>query len=485
MTRQVQRLGIVLLVLFGALLLQLNVIQVLRANSYADNQANRRSIIAEYEIERGPIVVDGSEIVHSVLTDDELRYLRVYEQPELYAHLTGWYSFILRRSGLEQAVNDDLTGLPPDVIAQNLAELVSGRGRAGSTVQLTIDPRLQQTARLALGNRTGAIVALDPGTGRVLASYSNPSFDPNRLSSHDGVAINEAWRELGDDPTRPLLDRVTRETFPPGSVFKLIVAAAALERGLDPSTAFENRAAYTPPQTSNPIENFSPGPCPGGDTITLADALRVSCNTVFAKLGVDLGAEVVIQTAESFGFNRTVPYVLPVVDSRIPKDLDPPATAQSAIGQRDVRVTPMHLALMVAAIENDGALVRPYVVGEVLDQSGRVVRGPNQGPWADGRFDAQAISPNTATLLRDMMVQAVTNGTGTRAAIPDVEVGGKTGTAQVPGQDPTVWFGGFARQGDRRIAIAVVLPNTSADATGGAVAAPVARAVMEAFFDLR
>lgn len=485
MTRQVQRLGIVLLVLFGALVVQLNLIQMVRANQYVDNQANRRTIIKEYQIERGPMVVAGREIVHSVETDDELRYLRVYEDPALYSHLTGWYSYILRRSALEQALNDDLTGVPQDLIAQNLAELVSGRGRAGATIALTINPRMQQTARLALGSKVGAVVAIEADTGRVLASYANPTFDPNVLSSHDGDAINAAWEQLNADPARPLLDRVTREFYPPGSVFKLIVAAAAIERGIDPSTAFENAASYTPPQTSAAIENFAPGPCGPGATITLADALRVSCNTVFARLGVDLGAEALIQTAEAFGFNRALPYALPVIASRIPKDLDPPATAQSAIGQRDVRVTPLHMALITAAIENGGALVRPYIVDRVLDSRGRVIRGPNQGPWVDGRFGAQAITPNTASLLQEMMIQAVGSGTGSRAAITDVIVGGKTGTAQVPGQTPTVWFTGFARSGDRRVAVAIVLPDAGEDATGGSVAAPIARAMFESFLDLR
>ncbi len=486
MTRQVQRLGVTMLVLFGALFVQLNLLQVVRAGSYVDNQANRRTIIAEYEIERGPIVVNGREIAHSIETDDELAFLRVYEEPELYAHLTGWYSFVLQRSGLEQFVNRDLTGLPPDVVAQNLAELVSGRGRTGSTVQLTIDERTQRAARAALADRKGAIVALEPATGRVLASYSSPSYDPNRLSSHDGGAILEAWAELNADPSRPLLDRVTRSAIPPGSVFKLVVAAAAIERGIDPSTAFEDTPSYTPPGTDRAITNFSPGPCTEGPTITLADALRVSCNTVFARLGVELGPEVLLNTAEALGFNRQVPYALPVVASKIPKDLDLPATAQSAIGQRDVRVTPLHMAVLAAAIMNEGKLVRPYVVEQVLDPTGRVVRGSNAGPWVDGRFPSQAVTPNTAALLEDLMVQAVQSGTGTRAAIPERRVGGKTGTAQVPGETPTVWFVGFAENGaNREVAVAVVLQDAGADATGGRDAAPIAKAIMETALGLR
>jgi len=482
MTREVRRFGIVLVVLFGALIANLHLLQLLRAEALGGHQANRRAIIAEYQVERGPIVVAGSEIVRSTPTRDDLAYLRVYDQGPLYAHVTGWYSFVLLRSGLEQAFNDQLTGTPRELLNQNLAALLSSSGLVGATVELTLDPRVQQAARAALGDRVGAVVALEPTTGRVLASYSSPSYDPGILSTHNGAEILGAWDALNADPTRPLLDRVTRGTFAPGSVFKLIVAAAALEQGLEPSTSFEDTASYTPPQTRVAIENYTPGPCGDGQAITLADALRVSCNTVFARLAVDLGADRLAAVAEGFGFNRDIPYDLPTLRSRLPKDLDDPATAQSALGQRDVRTTPLHMALVAAAIANEGRLVRPHVVAQVRNASGRVVRGPNEGPWVEGRFSEQAVTPTTAALLREMMVDVVARGTGSRAAIPGVEVGGKTGTAEDPNATPTAWFVGFAGSD---VAVAVVLPDAGADATGGAVAAPIAQAVMETALGLR
>jgi penicillin-binding protein A len=319
-------------------------------------------------------------------------------------------------------------------------------------------------------------VAIDPSDGAVLASYANPTFDPNPLSSHDAAEISAAWEAIRDDPARPLVDRAIRETYPPGSSFKLVTAAAALEQGLQPETSFPDEGVYDVPQTQADIGNFGGGNCADGTSISLHDAMRVSCNTVFARLGVEMGHEALIQQAERFGFNRQPPYELTVERSAIPKAMDVPETAQSSIGQRDVRATPMQMALLSAAIVNGGQLHRPHVVAGVRDPSGRQIAGADAGRWSEGRFDGRPISPRTAEQLRNMMIAAVEDGTGTNARIDGAVVGGKTGTAQTGG-DPTVWFVGFA---DDRIAVAVVVPNAGPDATGGGVAAPIARQVMQA-----
>ena len=478
MTRQLRRTATFVLLLFAALFVNLNIIQLVRADDLANHPANRRLIIKEYESKRGPIVAGESSIAHSEETDDVLKYLRVYEDPKLWAHVTGYYSFVLGRSGIEATLNEALTGIDTEVLAQNLAELIGQRDEVGDTVQLTIDPRVQATARQALGDQVGAVVALDPRSGAVLAHYSNPSYDPNRLSSHDASAIVSAWRDLQDTENQPLLNRVTRGLYPPGSTFKLITAAAALEDGISPETAFPDEQRFDVPQTDNDIGNYGGGVCAGGGTISLEDAVRVSCNTVFARLGVELGGDALIATAERFGFNRVPPYELPPVKSQIPKELTEPEAAQSAIGQFSVRATPLQMALVVQAIVNDGQLVRPYAVAEVLDPSGRTIRGPERGAWSERRFDGQAVSSQTAQILREMMINVVASGTGTAAQIPDVTVGGKTGTAQDPSNDtPTVWFVGFAED---QVVVAVVLPDAGSGATGGGKAAPIARAVMEA-----
>jgi peptidoglycan glycosyltransferase len=477
MTKQIRRVATIMLVLFGMMFVNLNLIQIVRGPELSDHPANRRLLVLEYENRRGAIVVGDTEIARSVETDGDLKFLRVYDEPGRYAHLTGFHSFVLSRSGLESAMNTELTGAPSEVLAENLAELLGDRAVIGNTVRLTIDPNVQAAAQRALGDRVGAVVAVDPSTGAILASYSNPTYDPNVLSAHNASEVLDAWDALRVQDNRPLLDRVTRDRFPPGSTFKVLVAAAALERGLSPETRFEDAAEYQLPQSNSVLGNYSPGPCADGGTISLADAIRVSCNTVFARLGVDLGAEALIDIATKFGYNRPIPYELPTVESVIPTDLDPPSTALSAIGQRDVRVTPLHAAMIIASIANGGTMLKPYVVADVLDPSGRSVSGPQDGPWQSDGFSEQPVSPRTAQLLQEMLVQVVERGTGRAAAIPGVRVAGKTGTAELPDQTPTVWFLGFA---DTRVAVAVVLPNAGDGATGGRDAAPIARAVMEA-----
>ena len=477
MNRQIRRVSLVMLGLFAALLVNLNLLQMVRGPSLVDNPANRRVLVAEYGIERGPILVDDEPIAESVETSDELRYLREYTDPDLYAHLTGHDSFVQGRTGLEAAYNDVLTGAPSEVLAQNLTELLIGRDARGNQVRLTVDPEVQRAAADALAGRTGAVVAIQPRTGRVLAAYASPTYDTNRLAAHDGSEVQEAWNELRLDEDLPLLDRATRVLFPPGSTFKTIVAAAALEQGLQPETAFDNNAQYTAPGTDTPIGNAGGGRCTDEATISLEDALRVSCNTVFAELAVDLGADTVVSTAEAMGFNRTIPYELPVAASAIPTDLDDPALAQSAIGQRDVRMTVFHAAMVAATIANAGTAMRPYVVADVLSPNGRQLSGPNEGVWREEGFSEQAISSQTASQLRDMMVSVVESGTGTAARIGGVEVGGKTGTADDPNLDGQIaWFLGFA---GNDIAVAVVLADV--EGGGGTLAAPVAQKVMLAW----
>ncbi|MDX1510070.1 MAG: penicillin-binding protein 2 [Nitriliruptorales bacterium] len=480
MTKTIRRVSFVMLLLFGALIVNLNVTQMLRAGELVDHPNNRRLLVAEYAIERGEIVVGEEAIARSIETDDDLEYLRVYTDPELWAHVTGYDSFVISRTGIERAFNEELLGTRTEFLAQNLAQLFGDGPQVGNTVRLTLIPGAQRAARDGLGNRAGAVVAINPRTGAVLAHYSSPSYDPNPLSSHDGGAILDTWSKLTQDPANPLLDRAVQENYPPGSTFKLIVAAAALEQGLLPNTAFTNRDVYDVPGTTADIANFSPGRCGDeAETITMTDALRVSCNTVFAELGVNLGPDVILEQAQRFGFNRTPPHDLPVVRSRFPQlaDNQVPELAQSSIGERDVRATALQQALTVAAIVNDGRLPRPHLVRDVLDPGGRVVQGAREGLWAEGTYRAEAVSPQTANLLRSMMVTVVESGTGTRAQIEGVQVGGKTGTASVPDRTPTVWFVGFA--GDQ-VAVAVVVPDAGDGATGGRIAAPIARAVMEA-----
>ena len=478
MNRSVRRLTWVLLTLLGVLVVNLQVITLVRSGELADQPTNTRRLVERYATQRGAIVLGAEAAARSIRTDDDdqLLYLRTYPFGPRAAHVIGWDSIDVGRSGIEEAYNERLSATDTGLLAEELASLLGQGSATGDTVRLTLDPGVQATAERALGDRVGAVVALDPRTGEVLAHASTPSFDPNPLAQHDRGAALAAWDELRTDEGRPLLDRAVSELYPPGSTFKLVVAAAALEEGIPPDTAFPDEPAFQP-AVGRPIRNADGGTCAEGGTITFARALAVSCNTVFARLGVRLGGDAVREQAQAFGFDRAIPYELPVADSVFPKEVDEAQLAQSSIGQFDVRATAMQLAVVAAAIANDGVLLQPHVVRDVRDASGRVVAGPEAGPWVEGRFGAEAVSERSATLLQDMMVSAVVNGTGGRAAIPGVRVGGKTGTAQDPADaTATAWFVGFAED---QVAVAVVLPDAGGEG-GGTAAAPIARAVMEA-----
>ena len=478
MNHAVRRLTWVLFALIGVLIVNLQVLTLVQGDDLADEPTNTRRLAERYASQRGPIVLGDERAAQSVRTDDDdqLLYLRTYPFGARAAHVIGWDSIDIGRAGIEDAYSEQLSATDSDLLAEELASLLGQRSATGDTVRLTLDPEVQAIAERSLGDRVGAVVAIDPRTGEVLAHASSPSFDPNPLASHDRGAALEAWDALRTDETRPLLDRAARELYPPGSTFKLVVAAAALEAGIPPDTAFPDDATFQP-SVGQPIANFGDGLCAGGGTITFAQALEVSCNTVFARLGVRLGQDAVRAQAQAFGFDRAIPYELPVADSAFPKEVDEAQLAQSSIGQFDVRATALQMATVAAAIANDGVLQIPHVVRDVRDPSGRVVAGPVAGPWVDGRFAAEAVSERTAALLQDMMVGVVEDGTGGRAAIPGIRVGGKTGTAQDPANETdTAWFVGFA---ENQVAVAVVVPNAGGEG-GGAVAAPIARAVMEA-----
>ena len=485
MTRQIRRVAIVLFALFAALFANLNYLQVLRADDLAEDSRNTRTLIAEYQLQRGSILVgqgnEQTEIAKSVATEGDYKYERRYPDGPLYSHITGFYSIVYGRDGLEQTLNEELIGDAPEAFARNLSDFVSGREQQGDDVLLTINPAAQQAAQDALGERTGAVVAIAPQTGAILAIYANPTYDPNQLSTFDREAATDYW-EANEDDRR---NRALRETYPPGSTFKVVTAAAALEDGVQADDTFPDDPTYTPPQTTRGIPNFGGGLCNGGADLTLTQALEVSCNTVFARLGNEVGPSKLVEQAERFGLNNDVEIQVPLVTSSIPDELDPPAAAQSAIGQRDVQTTPMQMAMVAAAVANDGVVMKPQIVERVQDFNGRLIRELEPEPLSlgDARGGA-AVSGETAAALQEMMTAVVETGSGVGAQIDGVEVAGKTGTAQVAeGTNPTVWFIGFAPVDNPEVAVAVVVPNggdVGAEATGGAVAAPIAKAVMEA-----
>jgi peptidoglycan glycosyltransferase len=482
MNRQIRRVAVVVLVAFLALLAAPLYWQVLAAPRLANDSRNTRVLIKEYSIERGPIVLADrtpvAESVRSKQRGDPLEFVRQYPQGERYGMVTGFYSLVFGRTLAEQEFNSFLLGRAPEQFGQNVTDLLTARETPGGTLVLTLDRATQQAAEQALGDSKGAVVALDPRTGAVLAMTTFPRYDPNQLSSHNPEAIRRNWERLVKDEDGPLLNRAAGGLYPPGSTFKVVTAAAALENGVTMTQELPSPTVLDVPQTSADIRNFGGASC-GDGQLTLTEALVISCNTTFAGLGIELGSEKLAAEAEKFGINEPSPYELPAATSVIPEKQDVPATAQSAIGQRDVRVSPLQMASVAATIANGGRRMAPFVGQEVVSDKGKVVKR------FEGEDLGQAIPERVAGDLTDMMRQVVESGTGTAARIPGLQVAGKTGTAQhAQGRPPHAWFIGFTSSGDRAIAVAVVVEDggsLGSEATGGHVAAPIAKRVMEAY----
>ncbi|HET9443705.1 MAG TPA: penicillin-binding protein 2 [Acidimicrobiales bacterium] len=480
MNRQIRRLGFTLAALFVALFLQLNWLQVIRADSLANDTRNTRVAVRDFSRPRGQIVsADGVVVARSVPSKGTFEHQREYPEGELFGHLTGFFSFTYGATGIERTYTDELAGR--DLGIRNLKDVLVDRTVTGDVI-LNVERRLQDLARASLGAKRGSVVALDPSTGAVLAMWSFPSADPTPLAGHDQEAVQKAYNDLVAADGKPLLARTYRETYPPGSTFKVVTSAAALER--DPELA---ERAYPPlkeldlPRTDATLPNFGGGTCGG----QLPDLLRVSCNTGFGQMGIDLGAEALAGEADDFGFNDRPPIDLPArVASAFPDagdfERDEAGLAKSAIGQENVRATPLEMALVAAAVANGGTIMAPHVMREVRDSENNLVRAHEPEAWK------QAVSPESAGRLRDLMISVVESGTGRNARIPGAVVGGKTGTAQTVGDNAHAWFIGFAEGNGRKVAVSVIVesqPEVS-EATGGRVAAPIARDVMRAALGL-
>jgi penicillin-binding protein A len=482
--RQIRRLVVAFVALFLLLFAQINYIQVFAAGKLANNPANARILLEEYKVDRGSILArdERTVLAFSKPTKGRFKYLRVYPHGALYGQITGYYSLQYGRSALESAYNPYLAGNAAELLPQTLVDEILGRPKRGASVVTTIDPHLQSVAQQGLGSLPGAVVAMEPKTGAILAMVSNPTFDPSPLASHDSDVQTAAWNRLRDAPGKPLLSRASQELFPPGSTFKMVTAAAALENGATPDTTYPNPPALKLPQTTHTLMNFGGEHCLGGASrLTLAQAFQVSCNVVFGRIGLDLGAKKLVSQTERFGFNGDVGFDIPFAEGSIPQpdafENDQPAVAFSAIGQSSVGANPLQMALIGSAIANGGVEMEPRLVREIRDPSGRVVKS------YDPKEYGQPISEQTSSELTQMMVSVVQSGTGTAAQIPGVTVAGKTGTAQHPGGNPHAWFVSFAPAENPRIVVAVVVldgGSLGSEATGGHVAAPIAKAVIEA-----
>ncbi len=484
MNKPIRTMSVFCMVLFLCLLLNATYVQYVSSSSLNDHNDNRRVRDAEFSRKRGAILVDGKPIAQSVPVDDQYKYQRRYPAPLRYAHVSGFFSYIYGSTGVESNQNQILSGSDPRLFVNRLVDLVSNTQPEGGSVALTLDPAAQQAAYdgiQALGSQAqAAVVAIEPSTGKILAMTSNPTYDPNLIASHDLGASQRSYERLINAPGKPMFNRGIQETYPPGSTFKLVTSAAALESGdYDPDTLVDGRASYRLPGTETDLPNESGGSC-GADKITLTQALMVSCNVAFASVGNDLGADALAEQAKKFGFGqRYLAGLGGQAVSVFPDDLNEPNTALSAIGQFDVRSTPLQMALVGSTIANGGQGMRPYLVDEVRAPDLSVLDKTSEEEMPD-----RAMSSTSASLLTQMMVEVVDQGTGTTAQIPGIKVAGKTGTAQsTPSRAPYAWFVSFAPADDPQVAVAVLVQDAGVDRdaiSGSGLAAPIAKRVMEA-----
>jgi peptidoglycan glycosyltransferase len=470
--------------LMVALLVNAARVQVVQAPSYDGNTANRRSAIARYGQPRGDILVDGIPVTGSKDTGEQLRHERTYRNGPLYAPVTGFASQVYGTTFLEHAEDGILSGTDPMLSLFPLwNDVTRARNRPGDVVT-TLNRAAQEAAYRGLGARKGAVAAVEPSTGRILALVSTPSYDPAELSGN-GDRVTSAWARLNDDPEQPMLNRAVRQTYPPGSTFKVVTAAAALDAGVvsDLDAPTDSPDPYKLPGTRTRLTNESDD-C---EDSSVRAAFEWSCNTVFAKLGVDVGLEAMASTAQAFGFNDTglrIPFS--VAPSTFDTQVDKAQLALSSIGQYNTRATPLQMAMVAAAVANGGQARTPYLVERTVRKGGETVATTGSRPTR------QAMNPATAVRMRELMTDVVREGTGANAAIPGATVGGKTGTAQHGiGNSgvPYAWFVSWAQRDDQlepRVAVAVVVEDAAADRgdiSGGGDAAPIAKAVMRAVLD--
>jgi penicillin-binding protein A len=481
----VRRVALAVMAMILLLMGNLTYVQVVQAGEYRSDPRNQRVLLAEYSRKRGQISAEGQILASSVETDDRLRYLRQYANGPVYAPVTGYYSITYSSSGIERAADEILNGSDDRLFVRRVSDLITGRDPSGGNVVLTLDPDVQQTAYDQLTERgyTGSVVALRPQTGEILAMVSTPSYDPNLLASHDSEERMSAWQEFNEADPPELTNRAISETYPPGSTFKLIDTAAALSSGrYTPDSQLTAAPAITLQGTNTQLRNFNGNACGTGETASLRDALQRSCNTAFAQLSSELGEQALREQAEAFGIGMADLQVpMPVAISTLGDIPDTAALQQSSIGQRDVALTPLQNAMVVAAIANGGEVMQPYLIEELQSQELDPVETTD--PDRIGR----AIDAGVARTLTEMMVNNENSYSGS-GKITGVQIAAKTGTAE-HGRNPEsvaphVWYVAFAPAEDPQIAVAVLVESggdrNNLAATGGTVAAPIGRAVIAA-----
>jgi peptidoglycan glycosyltransferase len=481
MTKELRRLSILMLIMFLALFGSTSWIQVVQAESLAENSRNTRALYDSYQVQRGSIIASGAAIATSVPSGDVYSWQRVYSDADMWAPVTGFINPALgSATGIEQSMNQELSGTANSQFLTRIERIITGQTPQGSNVVLSLDANVQRVAFEALAGLQGAVIAIEPATGRILAMATSPSYDTNQLASHDSAAVNDMYDQLDADPTHPLYNRaIAGNLNPPGSTFKLVVASAALASGdYTPQSTLPNLASYILPGTTTAISNAGGGTCGGGDAVTIADALRLSCNIPMAELAVQLGDDAIRQEAEKYGFNSSFSMPLVSTPSTYPPGLSDDRTALTGYGQGDVRATPLQMAMVSAGIANGGVVMNPRMVDRVIGSDLSVVQ-----TFDDSEF-GRALDADLAQEMVTMMVANVSDGAASGARIDGVDVAGKTGTAENgTGQPYTLWFTGFAPAVNPQVAVAVVVEDgggQNQSGSGNTIAAPIAKKVMEA-----
>jgi peptidoglycan glycosyltransferase len=480
MNRGIRRVGVAVTALLLVLIGQLTYLQIIHAENLDNDPRNTRSFLRDSNRARGDIVsADGEVLATSVESDDgtDFEYQRLYPLSGLTAQVVGYQSFVVGNVGIERTYNDELAGRAPEL--RSLGDVLRAKETTG-TVVLAMRASVQRAAAEALGDQKGSVVVLDVRTGGVVAMYSNPTFDPQPLASHDTQAVSDYFTALSADPAKPNLPRAYREIYPPGSTFKIVTSAVAFDTGTaTPQTVYPTVSSLDIPLTSNVLRNFGGATCGG----TVFESFVVSCNTTFAKMGLDLGDKFPPGML-GFGVEGDAP-PLDVYPGAVPNtglegadfETDTPQFAFAGVGQGTVATSPLEMAMVAASVANGGVMLEPRAAKEIRGADGDVVKQFGPTPWKT------AMAPATSQALNAMMRAVVERGTGTRAQLAGVAVAGKTGTAQNSSGAPHAWFVGFAPAEAPQYAVAVLVENggsTGSEATGGAVAAPIGAAVLQA-----
>jgi len=484
--KQIRRLAAGLLVCYLILFVQLNRLQVVQRDALVSNTNNNRAVLRDFDKPRGSIVTaDGVTIAESVpaAEGDDFDYQRVYGTADLFANVSGYYTYAFGATKLEKKYTDVLTGRTSEQQIRNLTNILSGEDNTGS-VQLTMRADLQLVAKQALGDREGSVVVMDPRTGAVLAMYSYPAYDPNLVVVHNNTEAENVLTFLNASPGKPTLANAFQERYMPGSTFKVVTTGIALENGLiDFDSFWQNESEYLPPDTTDPVENYKGHVCGGN----LREVFRRSCNTPFARIAVELGPEAMVTGTQAWGIGEKIPFDIPgavasnfgTVEELIQNI---PRLAIRGFGQDDDLIVPLHMAMIASTVANGGEMMKPYVVDATLDHDGGVLDQTTPSVWKT------PISPTTALKLNDLMVGVVRDGTASCCLqlANGIQAAAKTGTAQLNAsgepQRSHAWITAFAPAEAPRYAIAVILKGTTAEiseGTGGVLAGPIAKTVLD------